>query len=243
MKTPCSRCGGEVPVRQESLVVECPFCNSRLFVDLGRSVLHYRVRPVLDERRARGSLSSALRRRQPGAQPRVGPAALLHLPFWATETASGKRLRCAVALVPEAVRTLPMPASDLVFFDADEMPEGQVVYPDEHLTAPPGTQGPAGARPDLVHLPFYRLSYKSGAGSFEAHVDAVSGRVCADEWPPIQGGGGDRPFALALAGVGAIFLLEALLLHSAAVSALAIALTALPAVLLARRVSGGAGGP
>lgn len=224
-------------------MVECPFCNSRLFVDLGRSVLHYRVEPVLDERRARETLASALRRRQPGAPPRLGAAVLLHLPFWATETASGKRLRCAVALVPEVLRAPPMPAADLIFFEPDESLEGQVVYPDDHLTAPAGPSDAGPSRPDLVHLPFYRLSYRSDAGTFEAHVDATSGRVCADEWPPVQSGAGDRPFVLMLAGVGTVFLLEALLLRSASVSALAIAATAVPAVLLARRISGGQDAP
>ena len=121
----CQQCSAPLVVETGAKYVTCDFCGTVNFVDKSQAVLHYAVRPTLDEKQA----AAALRRWMAGNQTVKGldTAAQIEsqtyqlFPLWLVRTTrDGKEtvvLKPAAALSIVELGKLRVPASDLTPYD------------------------------------------------------------------------------------------------------------------------------
>ena len=121
----CQQCSAPLAVETGAKYVTCEFCGTVNFVDKSRAVLHYAVRPTLDEPQA----AAALRRWMAGNQTVKGLDAAAQIesqtyqlfPLWLVRVVrEGKEavvLKPAAALSIVELGKLRVPASDLTPYD------------------------------------------------------------------------------------------------------------------------------
>jgi LSD1 subclass zinc finger protein len=192
----CRQCAAPLPVEQGSSFVTCDYCSTVNFLDKSEAVLHYAVRPTLDQTQA----AAALRRWMAGnatvkhldAEAQVEPPAFQLFPLWLTRAVSGEQervlLKPAAALVVTELERLKLPASDLEPYDHAMDPAA--VRPTVPLTALrtwlETNEGivPAEIREvSLVHVPIYNFRYTYKGKPYTAMVEAAGGQVFASVYP------------------------------------------------------------
>ncbi len=192
----CQQCSAPLVVEQGAKYATCEFCGTVNFVDKSQAVLHYVVRPTLDDKQA----AAALRRWMAGNQTVKGLDAAARIesqqfqlfPMWLVrETRDGQEtvhLKPAAALSIVELGKLRVPAADLEPFD--DALAADAVKPTVPLTAVRGwlaeNEGiAAGAISELslVHVPLYQFKYQYKDDSYTALVDAAAGQVFAAIFP------------------------------------------------------------
>lgn len=192
----CKQCSAVLVVEQGAAYATCEFCGTVNFLDKSEAVLHYAVRPTLDE--AKGA--AALRRWMAGNQTakrldvdaRIESQVYQLFPMWLVRTEIGGReevhLKPAAALSIVELGNLRVPASDVVPYD-DSLDEFAIrptvpvtavrswLAENEHIAA--------GAIREiaLVHVPIYQFKYYYKGSSYTALVDAATGQVFAAIFP------------------------------------------------------------
>ena len=192
----CQQCSAPLAVETGAKYVTCEFCGTVNFVDKSQAVLHYAVRPTLDEKQA----AAALRRWMAGNQTVKGldTAAQIEsqiyqlFPLWMVRaTRNGKEevvLKPAAALSIVELGKLRVPAADLEPYDSAL--DGAAVKPSVPVTAVHGwlaaNEGIATEAIEelaLVHAPIYQFKYRYKDQSYTALVDAAAGEVFAAIYP------------------------------------------------------------
>ncbi len=192
----CQQCSAPLTVETGAKYVTCEFCGTVNFVDKSRAVLHYAVRPTLDEKQA----AAALRRWMAGNQTVKGldTAAQIEsqtyqlFPLWMVRaTRHGKEevvLKPGAALSIGELRKLRVPAADLQPYDSSL--DGVAVKPSVPVTAVHGwLAANENIAPEaieelaLVHAPIYQFKYRYKDESYTALVDAAAGEVFAAIYP------------------------------------------------------------
>lgn len=192
----CRQCSAPLPVEQGTQLVTCEFCGTSNFVEKGRTVFHYAVRPTVNEDAA----EAALRRWMAGNETvkgldrsaQVERPIFQHFPMWLVRLSQKGQekviLEPAAALSVSEFKHVTVPASDLVSYD-DSLDETavQATVPYEAMVR--WIKDDYGAQPSdiyevsLVHLPTYLFKYTFDGRHFTAVVDAASGKVYANIYP------------------------------------------------------------
>ena len=123
----CQQCSAPLAVETGAKYVTCEFCGTVNFVDKSRAVLHYAVRPTLDEQQA----AAALRRWMAGNQTVKGLDAAARIesqtyqlfPLWMVRaTRHGTQqviLKPGAALTTVDLGKLPVPPAHLAPHDSN----------------------------------------------------------------------------------------------------------------------------
>lgn len=192
----CQQCAAPLAVEQGAKYATCEFCGTVNFVDKSQAVLHYAVRPTLDETQA----AAALRRWMAGNQTVKGLDAAAKIesqiyqlfPMWLVRATKGDAeavyLKPAAALSIVELGNLRLPASDLEPYDraldADAAkPTVPVTAVHAWLAENENVAVGAIRELSLVHVPIYQFKYAYEGQSYTALVDAAAGQVFAAIYP------------------------------------------------------------
>jgi len=192
----CRQCAAPLAVEQGQPFVTCRFCGATNFVDKGRVVFHYLVRPTVREDGARAALNRWMAGnatvKDLDRKARINSVAFEYFPMWLVRATVQRDervlLKPAAALSVSELGQLNIPPSDLVPFDANA--GGTIVSPtvpfetmqqwlmDNQHIAPENIREAA-----LVHLPLYLCKYDFNQRRYTAIVDAASSKVFANIYP------------------------------------------------------------
>ena len=192
----CQQCAAALVVEAGAKYATCEFCGTVNFLDKSQAVLHYAVRPTIDDTQA----AAALRRWMAGNQTVKGLDTGAHIesqvfqyfPMWlATTEVNGREevhLKPAAALSIVELGNLRVPASDLMPYD-DSL-DSTAIRASVPVTAVRAwlaeNEGLAAGtirEISLVHVPIYQFKYHYKEGSYTALVDAATGQVFAAIYP------------------------------------------------------------
>ena len=212
--------------------VVCPFCGTGLVLDLTGVRRHFLYRP----RRAVADVLPLLRRWcDAHAFPRLSSLSsprLTYYPFWRYEGRGRPRLIPGWTTLEGRWTAVAAPEAEQVLFDPSSVGGARVVEADvAELAARARLSGTedAGAG-DLVHVPFYELTFAIGDSRMDAALDACSGQVYPRQLPPNldpRGGGGRGGADLWTGLLGfAVMVLEAVIFPTTWSAAVAVGLTA-----------------
>lgn len=192
----CQQCAAALVVEQGALYATCEFCGTVNFLDKSEAVLHYAVRPTIDDAQA----AAALRRWMAGnhtvkgldAEAQIESQVYQLFPMWLARTEQNGReevhLKPAAALSIVELGNLRVPASDLEPYDyamdGDALqPTVPVTAVRTWLAANEGVAAGAIREISLVHVPIYQFKYNYKGGSYTALVDAATAQVFAAIFP------------------------------------------------------------
>jgi len=239
----CPQCGGENPLVAGEQLVECNFCDGRLFVDRAAVVTHYRLPALVD---AQG-VTAALRRwmnsnetvKHLDRKSKIATPELSWFPLWMfrVQGAGGESVHVEPAAPTpiSGIADLEIPAGKLEPYVQDG--EGRSV----DVAVPLQTarqwleQRKLGSVREsaLVHVPLWRCHYDYDGKGFEALVDGSTGTVMASVFPEKA----EAPFYL-IAALGLfLFTIEGLVITHPIMKLIAFAVTAVPLSLIAYMVT------
>jgi len=215
----CGNCGADVPLESLSDFAACGHCGTALYIGRAEGFAHLMARPVADRSAVPGLLARKLADMEIAGSPAEVESTLVHVPYWRVPGRGGvPRLVAAACPGASGLDEIAAPGGgELAAFDAGLVGGGAVLDPEVALddvssVSGEGDPGQADTRPALVHVPIHRVSYRLGGREYRAAIEAISGAVEADEWPPASHRRKNRLLgAIGLAAFLA-FLLEAALM-------------------------------
>jgi hypothetical protein len=238
MAVACTQCGASIEPRADERLLECPFCSTALVLDGAATLFHEMMVPTI----AFEQVSAHLRRFLGGTstvadldrKARLEEPKLEYFPFWAFTIDGGKGER--VVLEPAAPSSLQglqgieLPAGKTRPMTGDAADGVPVIDPEvpaetarEWLKSRHGDQV-AVRRTVLYHLPIYRTPYSWQGQTYQAAVDAISGKVFPADYPSKA----ESPFVLVAVLALVIFGIEGLVISNLAVKALVYLVSAVP---------------
>lgn len=192
----CQQCSAPLVVEQGAKYATCEYCGTVNFLDKSQAVLHYAVRPTLDDQQA----AAALRRWMAGndtvkgldSAARIESQSYQLFPMWLARVTRGDKetvyLKPAAALSIVELGRLRVPAADLEPYDASL--DAEAVKPSVPVTAVHAwleqNEGVAVAsisELSLVHVPIFQFKYQYKGQPYTALVDAATGQVFAAIFP------------------------------------------------------------
>lgn len=183
----CPQCGAAVAANDEPFT-RCDFCGVSLHLGTPVGVGHDVMLPALGENKVAGHLARFLSERDTIGRPKVVASRLTFLPFWVVPEAGRSPLTPADAALATALHEpVTLPPGDARPADPASLPPGDFTPPTVPLAAvvPDASQPPEGTR--LVHLPYFRVTYRLFTADHEALVSAVDGRVIPLSFPVAAG--------------------------------------------------------
>lgn len=192
----CQQCAAPLPAKQGMNYATCEFCGTVNYLDKSQTVLHYAVRPTIDDQQA----EAALRRWMAGnetvkgldAAARIDSQTYQLFPMWlARAVFDGQEtvhLKPAAALSIIELGNLRVPASELEPYEYDM--DTDAIVPTVPLTAVrawlaenEGIPAEVIREIALVHVPIHLFKYHYQGESYTALVDAATGQVFAAIFP------------------------------------------------------------
>jgi len=233
----CTQCGASIEPRADERLLECPFCSTALVVD-GSATLYHEV--ILATVKA-DQVPAHLRRFLGGTstvadldrKAHLEEPALEYFPFWAFTVAGegGERvvLQPAAPSSLQGLQGLELPAGSTRPMRREITRDVPVVEPEvpletarEWLTA---RQGEVEIRRTvLYHLPMFRTPYSWKGRTYQAAVDAVSGKVFPADFPAKA----EAPYFGVAALALVIFGLEGLVIQNVVLKLAAYLVSAVP---------------
>ncbi|MEZ4518603.1 MAG: hypothetical protein R3C44_17880 [Chloroflexota bacterium] len=208
----CRQCAAVLPVTQGSSFTTCEYCGTVNYLDKSEAVLHYVVRPILNEAEA----GTALKRWMAGNDTVKGLDTDAHIldqtyelfPLWLVRTRqpSGEHVyfKPAAALASANLGKLELPAGSLVAYDPEM--DSAAVQPTVPLTAVrawladnEGIDPGQITETSLVHIPFYQFRYEYAGDRYVVRINAASGDVLAAVFPQKN----ETPY-MAVGGLGCL---------------------------------------
>jgi hypothetical protein len=192
----CTQCGASIEPRAGERLLACPFCDTALVVDGSATLIHEVMVPTvtLEQvpahlRRFLGGTSTIadLDKKAHLEQPR-----LEYFPFWAFTVVGegGERvvLEPAAPSSLQGLQGLELPAGSSRAASGELEQDAPIVEPEvpletarEWLTT---HHGEVTIRQTvLYHLPMYRSAYTWQGRTYQAAVDAISGKVFPADFP------------------------------------------------------------
>jgi hypothetical protein len=218
----CTQCGAAIEPRADERLLECPYCSTALVLDGSATLFHEMMLPTI----ATEQVAAHLRRFLGGGstvadldrKARLEDPRMEFFPFWAFTIVDGGSER--VVLEPAAPsslqglqglevppgRTRPMRVEDTSGAEVID-PEVPAETAREWLTTRHGDQV-AVRRTVLYHLPLYRTPYTYQGTTYNAAVDAVSGKVFPADYPSKA----ESPFVLVTVLALVVFGIEGLVI-------------------------------
>ncbi len=237
----CPQCGGANPLPSGDRLLRCAFCGASLFVDRGGLVSHYRLPRLVD----RAGAAEALRRWMAGNETvkglderaEVTDLAAVSFPVWMfrRRAAAGESVVAEPAApTPEPrMAELDVPAGELVPFAAPEEGAETVPAAVPLATARGWLEHAPGSgevvETALVHVPFWRATYRYDGRPWSALVEGSTGAVLASVFPAKA----ETPYVLVAALGLVLFGVEGLAISDLLWKAVVIGVTAVPLSLLA----------
>ncbi len=194
VSVPCSQCGGPVALEDGASWVTCAHCRVPLALDVGRLLIHGLVRPVVRRQDLGAIVTAWLRESEVEGEVTVSSAALEFRPYYFAHPPGGRRVVIEAAPDPEAsdvsIAQAAFEAGTIEPFTTDALGDAEAVAPVLVLddvrgkidAAMPRARGSVEAV-RLVHLPLWRVRYRSDGIVHDAVVDAVTRRVSALSLP------------------------------------------------------------
>ncbi len=199
MAVACTQCGAAIEPRAGERLLECPYCSTALVVDGSATLFHEVMLPTV----AAEQVPAHLRRFLGGTstvadldrKAQLGEPHLEYFPFWAF-TVDGKEgervvLQPAAPSSLQGLQGLELPAGSTRPMKPEITGEAPVIEPEvpletarEWLTAKLGETEIR--QTVLYHLPMYRTPYSWQGKTYQAAVDAVSGKVFPADCPAGQ---------------------------------------------------------
>ncbi len=196
MAVACTQCGASIEPRAGERLLECPYCSTALVVDGSATLFHEVMLPTV----AAEQVPAHLRRFLGGTstvadldrKAQLGEPHLEYFPFWAF-TVTGKEgervvLQPAAPSSLQGLQGLELPAGSTRPMKPEITGEAPVIEPEipletarEWLTAKVGETEIR--QTVLYHLPMYRTPYSWQRKTYQAAVDAVSGKVFPADYP------------------------------------------------------------
>jgi len=184
----CGNCGADVPVESLADFTACGHCQTALYIGLIEGIVHLTARAAIAPGAVPGLLAGRLADLEISGKPAEIEAELVHVPFWRVPGPGGvPRLVAAASPGASGLDGIMVSGGgELMPFDPVFAERGPVLEPEVALedVLAGGDGADADFRPALVHVPIHRLTYNLGGREWRAAVEAISGRVEADEWPP-----------------------------------------------------------
>ena len=216
----CTQCGGSLHPDEGQIFLVCPYCSATVYLDKSRVVFHWYVTPTIQEREAQAALfrwmSGSQTVKDLDKKARVTGQSFLYFPLWYFKHRGPKgeevSLQPAAATSVTELASLHLPAGDLKPYDSAL--EGQSQPPTVPLEAglewlrwrARVTNADAVSETALVHVPVYLFKYAYLGQTYTALVDAASGTVLANLFPPKA----EAPYLLAAGLTALVFLCLAL---------------------------------
>ncbi len=213
----CTQCGTELHPEESQRFITCPNCNSTIYLDKSRVVLHYALAPTVDDRKARGLLAQWMAGNETvkdlDRKAQVVAQTFEYFPLWYFKwRVQGKEeimLEPAAATSVSELRRLNLPAGDLRRYDPSL--DGQAHPPTVPLQTALGWLQGRGlnvaniAETALVHVPLYTFKYTFNNKTYTALVEAATGKVFANVFPPKA----EAPYLLAGCASALVFFVLA----------------------------------
>jgi endogenous inhibitor of DNA gyrase (YacG/DUF329 family) len=214
-QAPCPKCGGQVEFDVGTRFAECPYCQTRVFIDRSGASFYYILDFLIDPRRGQGIFrrwtAGSKMAKDLEATARIVKFQPQYFPVYMFRRDVGGREE--VHVEPARSTTLPglhrlkVPAGDIKVFDQNyAVGPAELLQPDIEMRIYFDDLPGAPVEQALVYFPIYRVEYEYGGRSYGVVLDASSGEVFASEFPSR----GSAAY-LAVAGAGfAAFLIEGL---------------------------------
>lgn len=215
MNIACTQCGAKLEIRPDDEFLVCPYCESALYVDLGRTVVTKTAKPIIKEDTAVGSLEKLLAESEVFGFE-IKSVRMVYIPYWQIEVRGKWRTYPACGLPVTALARPAIPQTTELL-GSDEKPDAEELLPDiplENLLNSLKEKGEIDSEPEkaaLFKIPFYLIEYEHQGQNFAAYVDGVMGRVFYDDLPPSQSTKLDRNFGVIM-GASFVALLAAALI-------------------------------
>lgn len=175
----------------------CSFCGSSLAIESGGGPEHLILPHTRNDRNAELALKSFLAEKSL-ARARGMITEFFFVPFLMIENEKGKMFTLPAPGAPSWLSPLPFPpAGDYSYFDKSLAGDEKVITCRE---VPPEAH-------QLIHIPVYRIKYKSSGSGYRATVIGESLLVLAEDLPPAMPAPVSVPNILAAAGLFTIFLI------------------------------------
>jgi hypothetical protein len=233
----CTQCGASIEPRAGERLLECPYCDTALVVDGGATLIHEVMVPTvtIDEvpahlRRFLGGTSTVA---DLDKKAHLEPAQLQYFPFWAFTVAGagGERviLQPAAPSSLRGLQGLELPVGSTQPMRRGITGEVPVVEPEVPLETARdwlvSKQGEVEVRQTvLYHLPMFRTPYSWQGRTYQAAVDAVSGKVFPADFPAKA----ESPFLGVAALALIVFGLEGLIIQNLIVKLFVYLVSAVP---------------
>lgn len=238
MSVSCTQCGASIEPRADERLLECPYCSTALVLDGSATLFHEMMSPTVTAEQAAAHLRRFLGGRDTVAdldrKARLDPPQLEYFPFWAFTLVRQGRER--VVLQPAAPSSLQglqgielpagttRPASE---DGADGVPMVQPEVPADTARDWLSTRFGDDAtirKTVLYHLPVFRTPYSWQGRTYQAAVDAISGKVFPADYPAKA----ETPFVMVAALALAVFGIEGLVIGNLFVKAAVYLVSAVP---------------
>lgn len=238
MSVSCTQCGAAIEPRADERLLVCPFCSTALVLDGSTTLFHEMMLPTI----AAEQVSAHLRRFLGGdstvadldKKARLDPPRLEYFPFWAF-TASDEHgdrviLQPAAPSSLQGLQGLELPAGSTRPMSVEAAAGVPVIGPEvpaetarEWLRARHGDRLSV-RKTVLYHLPLYRTPYSWNGRTYQAAVDAVSGKVFPADYPSKA----ESPFVLVAVLALVVFGLEGFVIFNPLVKVLVYLVSAVP---------------
>jgi DNA-directed RNA polymerase subunit RPC12/RpoP len=197
MQIKCTQCGADVDVQQDETFIECPYCNSSLFLDKRKVVFHYVIANNFKPNEAEGNLKRWMAGNHTvkdlDKKSQIAKTSFYYFPVWyfKTKDASGDKLyiQPAASTSVSEIKKINIPAGSLKFYEKTQYNENEMVQPDvlydsaQKWLQDSGVDLNTVSEAALVHIPFYQFYYYFNNHTYTSLVEASSGEVYANIYP------------------------------------------------------------
>jgi len=221
-------------VKTDQGAARCDFCGSSLYISLRDGFLHYLISPMVPEKDVSKVLQTYLEKKERRSSFKMKRTSRVYWPFWEVE--EGEKVNTYIAAT-NPITTLEdaeIPAGNAKPFIAEEIGSDWVEPPSERMEDIIAREGISPGKIRLVHLPFWIVDYEYDSVSYEAWVDAVRGRVYADELPPTFERLKDRLYAYTAFTIFAVLFLIGISVPKPETAFIVYIIALLPLYLVAR---------
>ncbi len=238
MSVSCTQCGAVLEPRADERLLECPFCSTALVLDGSTTLFHEKMIPTIAAEQVPAHLRRFLGGRSTVAdldrKAHLDEPQLEYFPFWAFTISEGGRER--VVLEPAApsslqgLQGLELPAGTTRPMGDDDGSGIPVIEPEVPAdTAREWLQSRIGGevavrKTVLYHLPLYRTPYSWQGRTYQAAVDAISGKVFPADYPSKA----ESPFVLVAIFALIIFGIEGLVISNPLIKIVVYLISAVP---------------
>jgi len=218
MEIKCAQCSAKIEISPETGFVNCPYCDSRLYLDMDQAVRHLYLKPLLSPEQLTGIIIRELAPLELKNPIKVIEANLSFVPFWLIRLKNTVLSFPAQELELMELKNFKIPTGQLLPYEADlekrylvEMP---IISLEDIKQMPEVEEFKEKIESaDLIHIPFYQVIYQSDEVRYRALIDAIQGKLYAEIFPPALSKEKDRYFMSLFIVLSLVFFVEAFFIH------------------------------